>query len=171
MVTKKCINSNRVVGGGGAVEMAVSAALTEYARGISGKLQLVVMGLARALEVIPRQLCENAGFTSTEIMNQLRHVHHEKQCWMGVDIDKEDICDTLEKGVWEPLASKINSLSSACEAACAILSVDQTVKNPKSQQAQLEAQPPNLNMGAMGAMGGRQMNMNGMKVLKGRGGK
>ena len=88
MVTKKCINSNCVVGGGGAVEMAVSAALTEYARGISGKLQLVVMGLARALEVIPRQLCENAGFTSTEIMNQLRHVHHEKQCWMGVDIDK-----------------------------------------------------------------------------------
>ena len=168
MVTKKCINSNCVVGGGGAVEMAVSAALTEYARGISGKLQLVVMGLARALEVIPRQLCENAGFTSTEIMNQLRHVHHEKQCWMGVDIDKEDICDTLEKGVWEPLASKINSLSSACEAACAILSVDQTVKNPKSQQAQLEAQPPKLNMGGMG---GRPMNMNGMKVLKGRGGK
>ncbi|OAO15117.1 T-complex protein 1 subunit eta, partial [Blastocystis sp. ATCC 50177/Nand II] len=60
------------------------------------------------------------------------------------------------------------SLSSACEAACAILSVDQTVKNPKSQQAQLEAQPPKLNMGAMG---GRPMNMNGMKVLKGRGGK
>ena len=84
-----------------------------------------------------------------------------------MDIDKEDICDTLEKGVWEPLASKINSLSSACEAACAILSVDQTVKNPKSQQAQLEAQPK-LNMGGMK---GQPMNLNGMKVLKGRGGK
>ena len=79
----------------------------------------------------------------------------------------KDICDTLEKGVWEPLASKINSLSSACEAACAILSVDQTVKNPKSQQAQLEAQPK-LNMGGMK---GQPMNLNGMKVLKGRGGK
>ena len=167
MVTKKCIHSNRVVGGGGAVEMAVSTALQNYARTINGKLQLVVLSLARALEVIPRQLCDNAGFTSTEIMNRLRHVHHEKPCWMGVDIDKEDICDTREKGVWEPLASKINSLSSACEAACAILSVDQTVKNPKSQQAQLEAQPK-LNMGGMK---GQPMNLNGMKVLKGRGGK
>ncbi|KAK8789574.1 hypothetical protein WA171_001666 [Blastocystis sp. BT1] len=175
MVTKKCIHSNRVVGGGGAVEMSESTALKRYARTIDGKVQLVVEGLAQALEVIPRQLCDNAGFASTEIMNRLRHVHHMATdvCWMGVDIDKEDICDTLEKGVWEPLASKVNSLSSACEAACAILSVDETVKNPKSQQAQLEAQPPNLNMmgSAMGGMRGQKMNLGGMKVMQGRGGK
>ncbi len=30
---------------------------------------------ARALEVIPRQLAENAGFDSTDILNKLRHVH------------------------------------------------------------------------------------------------
>ncbi|KAK8792272.1 hypothetical protein WA171_002524 [Blastocystis sp. BT1] len=175
MVTKKCIHSNRVVGGGGAVEMSESTALKRYARTIDGKVQLVVEGLAQALEVIPRQLCDNAGFASTEIMNRLRHVHHMATdvCWMGVDIDKEDICDTLEKGVWEPLASKVNSLSSACEAACVILSVDETVKNPKSQQAQLEAQPPNLNMmgSAMGGMRGQKMNLGGMKVMQGRGGK
>lgn len=178
MVTKKCINSNRVVGGGGAVEMSESTALKQFAVTIDGKLQLVVEGMARALEVIPRQLCDNAGFPSTEIMNRLRHAHHvantaKEHCWMGVDIDQEDICDTLQKGVWEPLASKINSLVSACEAACAILSVDETVKNPKSQQAQLEAQPPNLGqMGAaMGGMRGQKMNLGGMKALKGRGGK
>lgn len=175
MVTKKCIHSNRVVGGGGAVEMSESTALKRYAMTIDGKIQLVVDGLARALEVIPRQLCDNAGFTSTEIMNRLRHVHHVATgvCWMGVDIDKEDICDTVEKGVWEPLASKTNSLVSACEAACAILSVDETVKNPKSQQVQMEAQQPNLNMmgSAMGGMRGQKMNLGGMKVMQGRGGK
>jgi T-complex protein 1 subunit eta len=177
MVTKKCVNKNRVVGGGGAVEMAVSTVLMEYAMSIEGKLQMVVEALARSLEVIPRQLCDNAGFTSTETMNKLRHLHHEAKgvCWFGVDVDKEDVCDTLEKGVWEPLASKINSISSACEAACAILSVDQTVKNPKSQQAQLEAQPPNLgNLAGAAKQGGAGMggmNLNGMKVLKGRGGK
>ena len=69
MVTKKCIHSNRVVGGGGAVEMAVSTALQNYARTINGKLQLVVLSLARALEVIPRQRCDNAVFTSTEIFS------------------------------------------------------------------------------------------------------
>ena len=92
---------------------------------------------------------------------------------MGVDIDREAVCDTLQKGVWEPLASKINSVTAACEAACAILSVDQTVKNPKSQQAQMEAQAPNLGMMSAGLGGtrGQKMNMGGMKVLQGRGGK
>lgn len=172
MVTKKCIHSNQIVGGGGAIEMVLSTKLREYAVTIEGKLQLVVEALAKSLEVIPRQLCDNAGFSSTEIMNQLRHIHNaQKGCWMGVDIDNETVCDTLEKGVWEPLASKVNSITSACEAACAILSVDETVKNPKSQQAQLEAQPPKMNMNMMGGQRGQKMNMGGMKVLQGRGGK
>ena len=175
MVTKKCIHSNHVVGGGGAIEMVLSTKLRDYAMTIDGKLQLVVENLSKSLEVIPRQLCDNAGFPSTEIMNQLRHLHSEKKegCWVGVDIDNEATCDTIEKGVWEPLASKINSFTSACEAACAILSVDETVKNPKSQQAQLEAQPPNFNMmgAGMGGPRGQKMNMGGMKVMKGRGGK
>jgi len=55
--------------------------------------------------------------------------------WFGVDIDLETICDTWERGVWEPANSKINSYSSACEAACLILSVDETVRNPKSEGA------------------------------------
>lgn len=34
--------------------------------------------------------------------------------------------------VWEPSVVKINAITAAAEAACLILSVDQTVKNPKS---------------------------------------
>jgi len=34
--------------------------------------------------------------------------------------------------VWEPAVIKINALTAASEAACLILSVDETVKNPKS---------------------------------------
>lgn len=51
-----------------------------------------------------------------------------------MDVDNEGICDEIEKGVWEPFLSKLNSYSSACEAACTILAVDETVKNPKSEQ-------------------------------------
>ena len=50
-----------------------------------------------------------------------------------------------------------------------ILSVDETIKNPKSQQAQLEAQPPQMSM--TGVNRGGKMNMGGMKVLQGRNGK
>jgi hypothetical protein len=45
------------------------------------------------------------------------------------------ICNTLDSGVWEPAANKINSISAATEAACLILSIDETVRNPKSEQA------------------------------------
>lgn len=52
-------------------------------------------------------------------------------CWIGVDILNEDVADNMEKCVWEPSLVKINALSAACEATCLILSVDETIKNPK----------------------------------------
>lgn len=44
------------------------------------------------------------------------------------------VCDTFESGVWEPTINKRNSLRSATEAACLILSIDETVKNPQVRQ-------------------------------------
>lgn len=52
--------------------------------------------------------------------------------WYGVDINKEHIADNFEACVWEPSVIKINALTAACEAACLILSVDETIKSPKS---------------------------------------
>jgi T-complex protein 1 subunit eta len=37
-----------------------------------------------------------------------------------------------EAFVWEPLLVKVNALKAATEAACTILSIDETVRNPKS---------------------------------------
>jgi T-complex protein 1 subunit eta len=42
--------------------------------------------------------------------------------------------------VWEPELVRINVISAATEAACTILSVDQTIRNPKSEQQQTEAE-------------------------------
>ena len=52
--------------------------------------------------------------------------------WYGVDVNNEDIADNFEACVWEPSIVKINAITAATEAACLILSVDETVKNPKS---------------------------------------
>jgi T-complex protein 1 subunit eta len=49
--------------------------LREHSRTILGKEQLLVGAFAKALEVIPRQLCDNAGFDSTDILNRLRQKH------------------------------------------------------------------------------------------------
>jgi T-complex protein 1 subunit eta len=52
--------------------------------------------------------------------------------WFGVDMESESIADNLEMFVWEPALVKVNMISSASEAACLILSVDETVKNAQS---------------------------------------
>lgn len=49
---------------------------------------------------------------------------------------EENIADLFEKFVWEPEEIRINVLTAATEAACTILSVDETVRNPKSEQDQ-----------------------------------
>lgn len=49
--------------------------LRDYSRTIAGKEQLLISAIAKALEIIPRQLCDNAGFDATNILNKLRQKH------------------------------------------------------------------------------------------------
>ena len=115
--------------------MELSKHLRAYSRTIKSKLQFIIAAFARSLEVIPRQLCVNAGFDATEIVNSLRAKHAHGEIWMGVDIENEGVCDTFKSYVWEPALVKKNAISAACEAACLILSIDETVRNAKSQNA------------------------------------
>ena len=64
-----------MVAGGGAIEMELSRYLREHSRTIAGKEQMLIAAMARAFEVIPRQLCDNAGFDSTIVLNKLRQKH------------------------------------------------------------------------------------------------
>lgn len=119
-----------------------------------------MIAFARALEIIPRQICDNAGIDSTDVLNKLRQKHakhhptgphshtpskdaKEKSKlsakdtgkWYGVDVDgPEGIRDNFASFVWEPSLVKVNAISSAAEAACLILSVDETVRGPQSEQ-------------------------------------
>jgi len=133
MIVRRTIKHDSVVAGGGAIEMELSKLLRDYSRTIAGKEQLLIAAIAKALEIIPRQLCDNAGFDATNILNKLRQKHSQDGGqWFGVDIIKETIADNYEECVWEPSVIKINALTAASEAACMILSVDETIKSPKS---------------------------------------
>jgi T-complex protein 1 subunit eta len=114
--------------------MELSAHIRKYALSIPGKLQLIISSFAKALEIIPRQICDNAGLDSTDILNKLRMKHANGEKWAGVDVDgPEGVRDNMEAFVWEPSLVKINAISSAAEAAALILSVDETVRNPQSE--------------------------------------
>nr|WCZ58649.1 T-complex protein 1 subunit eta [Seculamonas ecuadoriensis] len=135
MIVRRAITHSSIVPGGGATEMELSRHLHDFSRTIVGKEQLIINAFAKALEVIPRQVADNAGFDSTDIMNKLREKHARGHSKFGVDIDGEGVCDTYNSFVWEPALVKRNAIESACEAACVILSVDETVRNPKSEVA------------------------------------
>ena len=141
MIVRRAIKNDAVVAGGGAIELELSKYLREYSRSIAGKEQLLIAAMAKALEVIPRQLCDNAGFDATNILNKLRQKHAQGGMWYGVDITHEDIADNYEACVWEPAIVRINALTAATEAACLILSIDETVKNPKANRDDPSALP------------------------------
>jgi len=134
MNTRRLLKNPSVIAGGGAIEMELSAFLREHSRTIFGKSQLLITAFAKALEVIPRQVSSNAGMDPTDVLNKLRMKHAHGGKWYGVDVVECGVCDTFESFVWEASVMKRNALMAACEAACLILSVDETVKNPSSEQ-------------------------------------
>ncbi|KAF9622847.1 hypothetical protein IFM89_034279 [Coptis chinensis] len=70
----------------------------------------------------------------------------------GVDINTGGIIDIFANFVWEPAVVKINAINAATEVACLILSVDEIVKNPKSESAQGDAAAGAMGRGRGGAV-------------------
>ena len=158
MIVKRAIRNRNIVAGGGACEvhyspipslsscalnpnplpskltchlpqMEISAHLHRSADlSVPRKQQSIIKSFAKALEIIPRQLCDNAGFDATNILTQLRVEHRKGNTWAGVDFDNEGVRDNMEAFVWEPSLVKINAVQAATEAACLILSVDETIR-------------------------------------------
>lgn len=148
MIVKRAIKNRNIVAGGGACEvrfylpfhstppppsnktpqMEISAHLHRSADlSVPRKQQSIIKSFAKALEIIPRQLCDNAGFDATNILTQLRVEHRKGNTWAGVDFDNEGVRDNMEAFVWEPSLVKINAIQAAVEASCLILSVDETI--------------------------------------------
>lgn len=148
MIVKRAIVNRNIVAGGGACEvnapryppgiedpllttslqMEVSAHLHKHADlSVPRKQQAIIKSFAKALEIIPRQLCDNAGFDATNILTQLRVEHRKGNVWAGVDFDNEGVRDNMAAFVWEPSLVKVNAVMAAVEASCLILSVDETI--------------------------------------------
>jgi len=155
MIVRRAMKNDSIVAGGGAIDMELSKYLRNYSRTIAGKEQLIIGAMAKAFEVIARQLCDNAGFDATNILNKLRQKHAQDGLWYGVDVLAEDIADNFEACVWEPAIVKANAITAASEATCLLLSVDETVKNPRSGQG--EAAMGGGMPGGMGRGRGRPM--------------
>ncbi|XP_022105850.1 T-complex protein 1 subunit gamma-like [Acanthaster planci] len=121
-----------LVPGGGAIEMALSHALTEKAKGITGVQQWPYRAVASALEVIPRTLIQNCGGSTIRTLTALRakHVESSNFTW-GIDGEKGTIVNMEEKGVWDPYAVKAQTYKTAIETAMLLLRIDDIVSGTK----------------------------------------
>lgn len=118
------IEDEKLVAGAGSPEIELSLRLNEYASTLKGREQLSVTKFAKALEVIPRTLAENAGLDPINMIAELRSEHERGNKDSGLNVFEGKVENMWENGVIEPLRVKTQAIISATEAAIMILRID-----------------------------------------------
>ncbi|EMP31311.1 T-complex protein 1 subunit gamma, partial [Chelonia mydas] len=133
-VCRNVLVDPQLVPGGGAAEMAVSHALTEKSKVLTGVEQWPYRAVAQALEVIPRTLIQNCGASTIRVLTSLRakHTQEGSQTW-GVNGETGALVDMKDLGIWEPLAVKLQTYKTAVETAVLLLRIDDIVSGHKKK--------------------------------------
>jgi thermosome len=133
-VVSDVTENNKIVAGGGAVEIEVAKDLRKHATKVGGREQLAIEAFAGAMEIIPRALTENAGFEPIDVLVELRSAHDkEAGKYKGINVFTGKVENSIDNGVIEPIVVKIQAIKSAAESASMILRIDDVItsKAPK----------------------------------------
>jgi len=134
-VVSDVLESNKVVAGGGAVEIEAAKELRKYATSVGGREQLAIENFADAIEVIPKTLAENGGLEAIDVLVELRSAHEKADGqYKGVNVFTGKIEDMKQKGVIEPLIVKEQAIKSATESASMILRIDDVIASTKPKE-------------------------------------
>lgn len=149
-VARNVVQDPRLLPGGGAVEMAVSRAITEEASKIEGVEQWPFRAIGSALEVIPRTLAQNCGANVIRTLTKLRakHAEGEDARTFGIDGEKGTIVDMKALGVWDPYAVKVQSIKTAVESATMLLRIDDIVSGLSKKNDDAAGTGTGVNAGA-----------------------
>lgn len=126
-VARNVFFNPKLAPGGGATEMAISTKLAEKAKSLSGIEAWPYLGVAEAMDVIPRTLVQNCGGNPIKVLTQLRAEHANGNHSFGVDGTTGKVVDMHTYGIWEPNAVKVQTVKTAVESACLLLRVDDIV--------------------------------------------
>ncbi|MCS7096582.1 MAG: TCP-1/cpn60 chaperonin family protein [Candidatus Bathyarchaeota archaeon] len=134
-VVSDVVEHNKILPGGGAVEIEVAKELRDYARNVGGREQLAIEAFADSIEVVPRSLAENAGLEPIDIIVELRAAHQKADgVSMGVNVFTGKIEDMYCNGVVEPAIVKEQAIKSATEATSMILRIDDVIAASKPKE-------------------------------------
>ena len=120
------LRAGSIVAGAGATEIELAKQLESYAQTLSGKEQLSVLAFAKAMEIIPITLAENAGLDPVDVLTELRSAH-DKEKHAGLNVATGKTVDAIRKGIIEPLPTKTQAVSSAASVAVMILRIDDVI--------------------------------------------
>ena len=134
-VVSDVIENNKIVAGGGAVEIEVAKELRRYATKVGGREQLAVEAFADAMEIIPRALAENAGLEPIDVLVDLRSAHEKEDGkYKGINVFTGKVENSLESGVIEPVVVKEQAIKSAAESASMILRIDDVISSTRPKE-------------------------------------
>ena len=132
------MEDGKVVAGAGAPEIELELRLMDYAASVGGREQLAIEKFAKAMEIIPWTLSENAGIDPIDSIIKLKNAHEKKAAkakYFGIDLDSGEAVDMLAKNVVEPLRVKVQAINSAEEVANMILRIDDVIASRRAPPA------------------------------------
>lgn len=119
--------NSKILPGGGATEMYISAQLKKYALSIKTKKQLAVKAYAEALEVIPQTLAKNCGIDPISAITDLRKDHALGNKYRGFDTIQKKIVNMVDNGIVESLVTKKQIFKGADETSRIIMLSDDII--------------------------------------------
>jgi thermosome len=142
-VVSDVLENDKVVAGGGAVEIEVAKELRKFAINVGGREQLAIENFADAMEVIPKTLAENGGLEGIDVLVELRSAHEKADGqYKGINVFTGKVEDMKQKGVIEPLVVKEQAVKSATESAAMILRIDDVIASTKPKEGPGAGKPP-----------------------------
>ncbi|CAI0431716.1 unnamed protein product [Linum tenue] len=137
-VARNILKNPKLVPGGGATELTVSATLKQKSSSVEGIEKWPYEAAAIAFEAIPRTLAQNCGVNvirkMTELQGLIQHANGEN-AWTGIDGNTGEISDMKERKIWDAYNVKAQTFKTAIEAACMLLRIDDIVSGIKKKQA------------------------------------
>jgi T-complex protein 1 subunit theta len=118
----------RFLAGAGAVEIQLAKLLTEHGQTVTGLEQYAVKGFAKAFEVVPYVLADNAGYNALDAVSSLYAAHEgENGQQFGLNVDTGEPINAVENGILDLHATKMMAIKLATDVAVTILRVDKII--------------------------------------------
>ncbi len=134
-VVSLVFQDGKIVTGGGATEIELALKLRKYAPRVGGREQMAIEAFAKAIEVVPITLAENAGLDVLDTLMDLRKAHTKKgrNQHAGLDAFTGKVVNMRSRNVVEPLRVKTQALSSATDVATMILRIDDVIASKQPE--------------------------------------